>query len=38
MSYECDVCGRTFASASNRLRHKKVVHENVLVLNDKLLR
>ncbi len=28
MSYECDVCGRTFANASNRLRHKKVVHAN----------
>ena len=28
MSYVCDVCGRTFANASNRLRHKKVVHAN----------
>ncbi len=28
MCYECDVCGRTFANASNRLRHKKVVHAN----------
>ncbi len=28
MFYECDVCGRTFANASNRLRHKKVVHAN----------
>ena len=28
MSYECDVCGGTFANASNRLRHKKVVHAN----------
>jgi hypothetical protein len=26
MSYECDVCGKTFANASNLLRHKKVVH------------
>ena len=28
MPYECDVCGRTFENASNRLRHKKVVHAN----------
>ncbi len=28
MSHECDVCGRTFANVSNRLRHKKVVHAN----------
>ena len=28
MSYECDVCGRTFANASNGLRYKKVVHAN----------
>jgi hypothetical protein len=26
MSYECDNCGKTFANASNLLRHKKVVH------------
>ncbi len=26
MSYECDVCGKRFANASNRLRHKKVAH------------
>jgi hypothetical protein len=26
MSYECDDCGKTFANASNLLRHKKVVH------------
>ena len=26
MSYECDICGKTFANASNPLRHKKVVH------------
>jgi hypothetical protein len=26
MSYECDICGQTFANASNLLRHKKVVH------------
>jgi hypothetical protein len=26
MSYECDICGKTFANASNLLRHKKVVH------------
>ena len=26
MSYECDVCGKTFANASNLLRRKKVVH------------
>jgi hypothetical protein len=26
MSYECDICGKTFANANNLLRHKKVVH------------
>jgi hypothetical protein len=26
MSYECDICGKTFANTSNLLRHKKVVH------------
>ena len=26
MSYECDICGKTFANASNLLCHKKVVH------------
>ena len=26
MSYECDICGKTFANASNLLRHKTVVH------------
>ena len=26
MSYECDIYGKTFANASNLLRHKKVVH------------
>ena len=26
MTYECDICGKTFANASNLLRHKKVVH------------
>jgi hypothetical protein len=26
MSYECDICGRTFANASNLLRHKKVAY------------
>ena len=26
MSYECDICGKTFANASNLLRYKKVVH------------
>ena len=29
MSYECDICGKTFANASNLLRHKKVVHAYV---------
>ncbi len=28
MFYECDVCDRTFANASSRLRHKKIVHTN----------
>ena len=30
MAYECDVCGKHFANASNRLGHKKAVraHEN----------
>jgi hypothetical protein len=26
MSYEYDICSKTFANASNLLRHKKVVH------------
>ena len=26
MSYECDVCGKRYADASIRLRHKKVAH------------
>jgi hypothetical protein len=26
MSYECDICGKTFANATKLLRHKKVVH------------